>query len=68
MLKALIAALTMGALAPAPSVSGPCGSSDLDRRGCCSHHNGVCGCNSATGMLRCCDNTDSPSCDCNRPD
>jgi hypothetical protein len=32
--------------------------------GCCSHHNGVCGCNRATGMQRCCDGTDSPSCRC----
>jgi len=35
-----------------------------DKRGCCSHHNGVCGCNSNTGMQRCCDGTDSPSCRC----
>jgi hypothetical protein len=33
-------------------------------RGCCSYHNGVCGCNSMTGYLRCCDGTDSPSCRC----
>ena len=36
----------------------------LDKRGCCSHHNGVCGCNTSTGMQRCCDGTDSPSCRC----
>lgn len=35
-----------------------------DRRGCCSHHQGVCGCNGQTGMQRCCDGTDSPSCRC----
>jgi hypothetical protein len=35
-----------------------------DKRGCCSHHNGVCGCNKATGMQRCCDGTDSPTCRC----
>lgn len=31
-------------------------------RGCCSHHNGVCGCNN--GRAVCCDNTYSPSCGC----
>ncbi len=39
-------------------------SASLEKRGCCSHHNGVCGCNSSTGMQRCCDGTDSPSCRC----
>lgn len=32
------------------------------RRGCCSHHGGVCGCGGDT--LRCCDGTDSPTCEC----
>ncbi|MDP2248012.1 MAG: hypothetical protein Q8J65_07750 [Nitrosomonadales bacterium] len=36
------------------------------RRGCCSHHGGVCGCGGAT--LRCCDGTNSPSCGCHAPD
>jgi len=36
----------------------------LARSGCCSHHGGVCGCNNTTGMIRCCDGTDSPSCTC----
>jgi len=35
-----------------------------DKRGCCSHHNGVCGCNVNTGMQRCCDGTQSPTCRC----
>jgi len=34
------------------------------KRGCCSHHDGVCGCNTITGMQRCCDGTDSPTCRC----
>jgi len=38
--------------------------SDADRSGCCSHHGGVCGCNTSTGMQRCCDGRDSPSCRC----
>lgn len=33
-----------------------------ERRGCCSHHRGVCGC--ADGRAVCCDNTISPSCGC----
>lgn len=31
-------------------------------RGCCSHHDGVCGC--AGGRVQCCDGTTSPSCRC----
>ena len=45
--------------------SGDCGAGGSgNRRGCCSHHNGVCGCNDSSGMQRCCDGTDSPSCQC----
>jgi hypothetical protein len=33
------------------------------RRGCCSWHQGVCGCQS--GRALCCDGTLSPSCGCN---
>jgi hypothetical protein len=38
----------------------------LAQRGCCSWHQGVCGCNS--GRVVCCDNTYSPSCTCNQED
>jgi hypothetical protein len=34
------------------------------KSGCCSHHGGVCGCDSSTGHQRCCDGRDSPSCGC----
>ena len=34
------------------------------KQGCCSHHGGVCGCNSSTGHQLCCDGADSPSCGC----
>lgn len=34
------------------------------KSGCCSHHGGVCGCNSGTGHQLCCDGVDSPSCGC----
>jgi len=37
------------------------------RRGCCSHHGGVCGC-SSSGRLQCCDGTLSPTCGCYKPD
>lgn len=33
------------------------------KRGCCSWHRGVCGCN-AWGQIECCDGTISPSCTC----
>lgn len=35
---------------------------ELQRRGCCSHHGGVCGCQE--GRAICCDGTPSPSCGC----
>ena len=38
----------------------------IGKRGCCSHHGGVCGCGGV--RLRCCDGTLSPSCRCDRPD
>jgi len=34
------------------------------RSGCCSHHGGVAGCDSATGYQACNDGSDSPSCGC----
>lgn len=38
----------------------------LAKRGCCSHHKGVCGCSG--GRVTCCDGTTSPSCTCHRDD
>lgn len=35
----------------------------IAKSGCCSHHDGVCGC--ANGKTQCCDGTQSPSCTCN---
>ncbi len=35
---------------------------DVARRGCCSHHKGVCGCQG--GRAACCDGTLSPTCGC----
>jgi len=32
------------------------------QRGCCSHHDGVCGCEN--GRKVCCDGTYSPTCTC----
>ena len=34
----------------------------IERRGCCSHHGGVCGCRN--GRALCCDGTLSPTCGC----
>ena len=35
---------------------------ELAQQGCCSWHNGICGCSG--GRIVCCDNTLSPSCGC----
>jgi hypothetical protein len=34
------------------------------RSGCCSHHGGVCGCDTSVGTQVCCDGSYSPSCGC----
>jgi hypothetical protein len=36
----------------------------IARRGCCSHHGGVCGCESKS--IVCCDGSHSPTCGCNK--
>ena len=36
----------------------------IAKSGCCSWHNGVCGCYG--GRVSCCDGTLSPSCTCNK--
>jgi hypothetical protein len=41
-------------------------SEQLARRGCCSHHGGVCNCSG--GRVVCCDGQFSPSCTCNKED
>ena len=38
----------------------------LAQRGCCSWHQGVCGC--SNGRTTCCDGTTSPSCTCHKAD
>ena len=35
-----------------------------DKSGCCSHHDGVCGCNAPSHELVCCDGSRSPTCGC----
>ena len=35
---------------------------EVERRGCCSHHGGVCGC--SDGRALCCDGSLSPTCGC----
>ncbi len=37
---------------------------ELARRGCCSWHGGVCGCDEATDRIICCVGTLSPTCTC----
>lgn len=38
----------------------------LARSGCCSWHDGVCGCDTSVGRQVCCDGSYSPSCVCER--
>lgn len=38
---------------------------ELAQQGCCSWHDGVCGC--SNGRVKCCDGTLSPSCTCHQP-
>ena len=39
--------------------------SSYAKAGCCSHHGGVAGCDTATNHQQCRDGSDSPSCSCN---
>lgn len=39
-------------------------SSAFARRGCCSHHGGVAGCDTSVGSLICRDGSYSPTCGC----
>jgi hypothetical protein len=63
-MRGLVSALFFGALSfvmlptsnAAPTADAP------EQRGCCSHHNGVCGC--SAHHTTCCDGTTSPSCQC----
>jgi hypothetical protein len=53
----LFAAFILHAVVPVEASPNPPAKS-----GCCSHHQGVCGC--ASGRTQCCDGTQSPSCTC----
>ena len=35
---------------------------DVNRKGCCSRHGGICGCEGK--RMKCCDDTLSPTCKC----
>lgn len=48
--------------ASVPSAEAFPGARPPEKRGCCSHHKGVCGCES--GRTMCCDGTVSPTCEC----
>lgn len=45
-----------------PCLTQPNDKTEVNRRGCCSHHGGVCGCEN--GRAKCCDGTLSPTCGC----
>lgn len=58
-------ALLLTSAVSSPLAYAACDPFDPEARpGCCSHHGGVCGCNTSTGMQKCCDGKDSPSCRC----
>ncbi len=65
MKRLLLKSLLLGVLLILPYASAEDGiiPVDAERRGCCSHHSGVCGCSG--GRAACCDGTLSPSCGCN---
>ena len=56
----LVMTLGLGAIALAPTRTPDA----EDRRGCCSHHGGVCGCAGDAHALKCCDGALSPTCGC----
>lgn len=62
--KRVASVLTLGGLMAFGLVvmTGPVQHQELERRGCCSKHGGVCGCKD--GRALCCDDTLSPSCGC----
>jgi hypothetical protein len=55
----VMAVVTVYALVPVASAED---FGELERRGCCSHHSGVCGCEG--GRAKCCDGQLSPTCGC----
>ena len=69
--KSVIALEQPSAIVAAPIVpSSLCPTSSekitVARQGCCSWHDGVCGC--SYGRVVCCDGSYSPSCTCNHDD
>lgn len=46
------------------TINNPQETVEIARSGCCSWHGGVCGCDTITGMIICCDGTLSPTCRC----
>jgi hypothetical protein len=63
-MKTILSVVLIGALSfvMLPTSSAAPSPVDDEQRGCCSHHNGVCGCSG--GRTTCCDGSTSPSCQC----
>jgi len=55
---AIIFVSLLALLATGPAVASP----EVEHRGCCSHHHGVCGCKNDRAV--CCDGQLSPTCGC----
>lgn len=65
-MRKLASVVLLALVAVALSPSSPAAASDgPEKRGCCSHHQGVCGC--SAGRTTCCDGTVSPTCACRGP-
>jgi hypothetical protein len=71
LLIVLLSMLSLSSLAEETSCkqlqsTSPITSEQLAQRGCCSWHDGVCGCSG--GVIQCCDGSSSPSCRCHAND
>lgn len=62
----LPAAIPAAATAPEKPLPRTARVGEQARRGCCSRHGGVVGCDPKTGRYKCRDGTISPSCECGK--
>lgn len=58
----LLSSVMIWVVTGANAASSPASPDAIEQSGCCSHHQGVCGC--LSGRKQCCDGTLSPSCRC----
>ncbi len=58
----IVGSIVGATAAPRAAIANEARDSNDERRGCCSHHKGVCGC--SNNVVMCCDGTGSPTCTC----